>query len=58
MPDELHEKVKMLADECGMSVTAFINMKMLSAIEEGSVEALEKRISQLEKEVRELKGKK
>ena len=51
MPDELHEKVKRLADESGMSVTAFINMKMKSAIDEGSLEAIEKRVVELEKEV-------
>lgn len=51
MPDDLHEKVKAMAEEYGMSVTAFINMKMKSAVEEGSIEAIEKRVSELEKEV-------
>lgn len=58
MPDDLHEKIKRLADEYGLSVTAFINIKMKSVIEEGNLESLEKRISELEKEVEKLKSKK
>ena len=57
MPDVLHARVKALAKEYGTSVTGLINTTMKELVASGSITDLEKRVSELEKEVNELKGK-
>jgi hypothetical protein len=51
MPDELHLRVKKLAKEYGTSVTGLINTTMKGLTEAEGLAALEKRVSELEKEV-------
>ena len=58
MPDDLHDRVKQLAQEYGTSVNGLINTTMKGLLESEGLEAVERRVSELEKEVKKLKEKK
>ena len=58
MPDDLHQRIKDLADDYGMSMNNFINMACEEFAQSGRIPDLEKRVAELEKQVKELKGKK
>ena len=51
MPEHLHARVKKIAEEKGVSVTGLINMVMSEHVEGDRIQDLEKRVSELEKEV-------
>lgn len=58
MPDDLHERVKVLAEKYGTSVRGLINMTMKDLSESEGLAALERRVSELEKGLNELKSNK
>ncbi|GHT13300.1 hypothetical protein FACS1894170_09130 [Planctomycetales bacterium] len=55
MPDELHQRVKVLAKKYGTSVTGLINTTMKGLSESEGLAALERRVAELEKEIKEMK---
>jgi hypothetical protein len=57
MPDDLHARIKVFADDYGTSVNELINMACEEFIKTGQLDDLEKRVSELECEVKELKSK-
>jgi len=58
MPDDMHKRLKNLAKAHGNSVTGLINTLVREYLESGNLVSLEKRVSDLEQEVKKLKEKK
>lgn len=57
IPDELLDRVRKVAEEKGVSVAAIINDALRNTLEGDRISALESRVSELEREVKELKDK-
>ncbi len=57
IPEALDKRVERVAKELGVSKSAFINEAIKDALENERLAVLEARISELEKEVEELKKK-
>ena len=57
IPAELEARVERVAKEKGISKSTFINEAIKDALENERLTALEARVSELEKEVAELKKK-
>lgn len=55
MPNDLHERVKKLAAEYGISVTALINLTMKEVIKSQDYSELEKRIEEIERQLADKK---
>jgi len=49
MPEELHERIKKLAKDYGTSVNEMVNIACEEFLRSGKIEALEQRITELEK---------
>ncbi len=58
MPDELHKRIEALCDDYGVSMNTLVNMACEEYLKTGRLPDLEEKVSKLEKEVKELKGKK
>lgn len=57
IPDELLDRVRKVAEEKGVSVAAIINNALRNTLEGDRISALESRVSELEREIKELKDK-
>ena len=57
IPDELLDRVRKVAEEKGVSVAAIINDALRNTLEGDRISALESRVSELEREIKELKKK-
>lgn len=57
IPDELLDRVRKVAEEKGVSVAAIINDALRNTLEGDRISALESRVSELEREIKELKDK-
>ncbi|MBQ6616321.1 MAG: ribbon-helix-helix protein, CopG family [Thermoguttaceae bacterium] len=57
IPEELEKRVEKVAKEKGVSKSAFINEAIKDALKDERLSVLEARVSELEKEVAELKNK-
>lgn len=57
IPNELLDRVRKVAEEKGVSVAAIINDALRNTLEGDRISALESRVSELEREVKELKDK-
>lgn len=58
IPDELLERVRVIAKEKNTTISAVINDALRNALEGDRLAALESRVAELEREVREIKNKK
>ena len=56
MPDDLHDRAKKLAKKLGMSLNAFVNMSVHEQLLD--VDELEKRVAELEKQMKESQSQK
>jgi predicted DNA-binding protein len=55
MPDDLHDRAKKLAKKLGMSLNAFVNMSVHEQLLD--VDDLEKRVVEIEKQMKEMQKK-
>jgi len=57
VPDALHERIRVLSKENGLSINGLVNVALKKYCEDGNENELEKRVSELEKQVEDLKKK-
>ena len=58
IPDELLERVRAIAKEKGVTISAVINDALRNTLEGDRLAALESRVAELEREVRKIKNEK